>query len=260
MGARPTWASTYKFLLWYPGAEGSSSQAAPLLEDWMNYLTERGLPVKLEAVYHNDAITSDIKLKKIKPAVAILSLEGYIHLSTKHSLSLLAQTRKQPAGDGSNQYTILKNSANKTIEKLYLSEPLTEDFVRKIILRNTPQHSTVKLEYAPQALRTLKKIGQGEIAAAILINAYEAKVLEKIKTDWSRQLKPVSSSPKLPAPPLILFEDWKKGFPHDKFVSLLMAMPNDEEGKEILHELRMKGFMKPNQNAYEALRKTLEAP
>jgi hypothetical protein len=261
VGISPSFAKNHTLLLWYPGAEGSAEQAAPLLETWTDYLTQKGLPVKIEAIYQNHPVDggTDI-IKKLKPAVGIISLEAFLYVSKKYPLTLLAQTRKQPAGDGSSQYLILQNKTAKESDTLYLSEPLTEDFARNIVLHNSPAYRNLPLQYAKQILRTLKKIGSGELQGAALLNSYEEAVLSRMKTPWSTQLKKVASSPKLPAPPVVLFEKWQKDFPHEKFVSLLLEMEKDPEGMEILEELRMQGFMKPNTANYEVLRNNLEAP
>ena len=205
---RPALADSVSFLFWYPGAEGSAEQAAPVLEAWSQYLVEQGLPVTLTPVYSNLPIDQDPKLKKIKPAAAILSLEAYLSLSQQHSLTLLAQTRKQPSGDGSDSYTVLKNKSDTAIEKVYLSEPLTEQFTRNILLRNAPNYRQLPLEYASQVIQKLKQVGQGKSNNAVLVNAYEAAVLKQMTAPWAQNLTVAVSSPQLPAPPVVVFNDW----------------------------------------------------
>lgn len=261
MGIRSVFAETYPMLLWYPGAEGSPEQAAPILETWTDYLVAKGLPITLKPIYDNHSTSEGMgNIEKIKPAVAITSLESYLYLSKKYSLSLLAQTRKQPAGDGSSQYIVVQNTEAKQIENLFLSEPLEETFMRNIVLRNSPHLRSLPSQYAKQILRTLKKIAHGELSGGVILTDYQEAVLKKMKADWVKKLKKLASSPSLPAPPVVLFEKWKKDFPQDKFVSLLIEMEKNPEGIEILEELRMKGFMTPDTKSYEALKASLEAP
>ncbi len=247
-------------LLWYPGAEGSPEQAAPLLETWATYLHNKGLAVTLKPVYLNDAISSGLsKIKKLKPTVAIVSLEAYLSLVDKNPLTLLAQTRNLPAGDGSTHYDILQNKQLKQPKTLYISEPLTAQFTRNILLRNAPNYRQLPLQYVEEALQTLKKAGTGQLDGAVLVSGYEASVLKRLRTPWTQALKQAGQSPRLPSPPVVLFRDWQKDFPHEKFVQLLLEMNKDPEGQELLEELRIKGFMTPHNQDYESMRDSLVA-
>lgn len=252
-------AAADTILLWSPGSEGSAEQAAPLLDSWMDYLENKGLDASLQAVYRNTAVSvgSD-QLKKLKPVAGIISLEAYLALADQKPLTLLLQTRKLPSGNGTSQYVIVKNKMGPEPESLVLSEPLGVDFVQKVVLSEAPQsYKNLPRQFSDQVLFKLKKVGQGELNAAVLISDYQAAVLKQLPSQWAKNLEVVISSPVLPAPPLVLFQDWKGSFQADKFKQLLLEMEQDPEGQAILQELRLKGFIAPDATAYQKWQEAL---
>ena len=261
IGLRPLAASD-TFLLWSPGAEGTPEQAEPLLDSWMDYLKNKGLDTSLKAVYRNVPVPDGAEqLKKIKPAVAIISLDAYLTLADTDHLAILLQTRKLPSGDGTSEYVLVKNKQDAAPSSLILAEPLTADFVKKILLKDSPaSYQNLPQQITDQVLFKLKKVGQGELTSAVLISDYQAEVLKQLPSDWAKNLTIVARSPKLPAPPLVLFADAKESFPVEKFQHLLLEMNQDPAGQQILQELRLKGFMKPDVAAYAQWQNLLAPP
>lgn len=261
IGIRPL-AAADTFLLWSPGAEGTPEQAEPLLENWMTYLHNKGLDASLKAVYRNVPVTKGAEqLKKIKPVVGIISLEAYLALADKDALAILLQTRKLPNGDGSADYVVVKNKREGIPSSLILSEPLDAAFVKKILLKDSPEaYRSLPQEITDQVLFKLRKVGQGELKAAVLISDYQAAVLKQLPSEWAKNLTIVARSPKLPSPPLVLFTARKGSFPVEKFEHLLLEMNQDPEGQQILQELRLKGFMKPDATAYAQWQQVLVPP
>lgn len=260
--AFPAWADTHTFLFWYPGAEGTREQASPILENLTTYLAQHGLSEHtLKPVYRNCPVSEGLnEIKKIKPAIGIVSPEAYLYLADKHSVTPLAQTRNQASGSDSIHYTVFQHRDASTPPTLFITEPLSKPFARNIVLRNAPNYRNIPLKYVGQVLFTLKKIGRAEVSAAILLNDYEEAVLAKMKSPWKDTLVRVVSSPKLPSSPLILFNEWKKKLPTETLTEILFKMANDEEGSEILKQLRLVGFTKPDEAGYQALRTSLAAP
>ncbi len=244
----------YRVLFWYPGAEGTPEQALPLLQTWTDYIAEQGgIQGSIEPVYRTDPVASGVGfLKKLKPTVAIVSLEAYQAIQTEYPVTILAQTQREPAGDGSQRYYLIHKKGNASFQTVELSEPLDPPFAEAKILapsRFSKQHPP--FHYAPQILQTLKKIGRGELPAAALINDYEWAVLKQTSLPWSQNLAVLLKSSPLPAPPLILFTDWKKSFPVKTVLQTLKVMDKNPDGKEILEALRMRGFKEPRPAAYD---------
>lgn len=251
------------FLLWSPGAEGTPEQAAPLLESWIEYLHSKGLDdASLKAVYQNISVAEGPRqLKKLKPVAGIISLEAYLSLSGQDPLTLLLQTRKLPSGNGESHYILLKNKQATDVESIQLAEPLAPDFVTKVLLSQAPvAYRTLPQHYTDQVLYKLKQVGQGKIRAAVLITDYQEAVLKQLKSPWVKNLEVIARSPSLPAPPLVVFNQWKGSFPAQQFERILLEMDQDPEGKEILQELRLQGFMKPDVAAYEKWQEVLSSP
>lgn len=251
-----TEARSFRILFWYPGAEGSPEQAMPLLETWTQYISnQKSFQHKLKPAYQTESVQDGFdSLKKIKPTVGIISLEAYLATRSHISADLLAQTKSEPTGDGSQRYHLFKGKDVGSPTMIELSEPLGKDFVEKILFGGTAlsgQHPP--LHYADQILLILKRIGRGELKAAALLNAYEAAVLKRTSLPWTKNLVKIAMSPVLPSPPVVVFNDWKHDFPIQAFKEILFSMEKDPEGLEILQELRIRGFMEPNQAAYERL-------
>jgi len=242
--------------MWYPGGEGTPEQATPLLEAWTDYVERAGsIKHTLSAHYQNDPIPNGTtKVKTIKPAIAILSLESYLTLAAEHKMTLIAQTRMQPSGDGHNHYAIYKKKGAPAPEILEMSEPLGDTFVGSILLQNVPGHyRTLPRHYNTQILHALKQVGRGESNAAVLISAYQEAVLHRLSSDWAQSLEQVAKSPQLPASPVVLFDEWQEDFPRDPFVETILHMDQDPEAKDLLTELRMTGFIKPDLESYQKL-------
>jgi hypothetical protein len=258
----PLCAGSQTFLFWYPGAEGTPEQAEPILETLTDYLAKQGLTDHpLTAVYRNDPVSeADKIIKKIKPLIAIVTPEIYLHLSEQHPVTVLAQTRNQTSGNDMIHYTIFKRRNSAPPDVLLMTEPLSPSYVQNILLRNVPEYRNLPLKYVVQGLFHLKQIGQGEQNGAILLNDHETAVLMKLNTTWSQALDKVVTSPMLPSPPLVLFNENKKDYPAEKLVQILMSMKDDPEGIEILKELRLVGFSAPLGSEYEALRASMTAP
>jgi len=247
-------ARTPTILLWAPGAEGSLEQAAPLLQSWADYIKRKsGDQLSFKFAYQNDSVESGTsKLKKMKPVAAIISLDAYLILSDQLPLSLLVQTRKLPKADGTQSYVLLKRTGSPEPENIVLSEPLNEEFVRKIILQAAPlPYKKLPTQYEAQILRVLKSVARGERNDGVLITSYQATTLKKLRAPWTQQLVQVRQSPILPSPPLVLFDKWAAKLSKEPLAEILLNMSQDPEGKEILQELRLAGFMKPNTSAYQ---------
>lgn len=246
-------ARTPTILLWAPGAEGSAEQAAPLLQSWADYIKRKsGDQISLKFAYQNESVESGIsKLKKTKPVAGIISLDAYLVLSDQLPLSLLIQTRKLPKTDGTQSYVLLKRAGSHDPTSIVLSEPLNEGFVRKILLQAaTLPYKNLPLQYEAQILKVLKSIAHGERNDAILITSYQAATLKKLSAPWTQQLTQVLQSPILPSPPFVTFDKWAGKFSKEPFAEILLNMSQDAQGKEILQELRLAGFMRPNEAAY----------
>lgn len=231
------------------------------MEAWTTYIQEKAaLAQSLTPHYQNEAIPDGLeKVKKIKPTVAILSLEAYLTLAPTHKMTVIAQTRMQPSGDGSNHYALYKKKGNESPTNILMSEPLGDLFVRNILLRNAPApYRSLPLQHSRQILQALKKVGRGENNDAVLINAYEEAVLQKLSGDWAQSLERTVKGPQLPAPLLVFFEEWAEDFPRDTFQEALFKMDQDPEGKDLLAELRLTGFKAPEPEAYQKLQELFQ--
>lgn len=228
----------------------------------MEYLKGKGLNASLKAVYSNASVAEGgEQIKKLKPVAGIISLEAYLTLADQEPIALLLQTRKLPRADGTAQYRIVKNKNGTAPETLWLAEPLGPDFTKNVVLSSTTEAlQSLPEHYTDQVLYKLKQVGQGELKDAVLISDYQEAVLHQLPSDWAKNLEVVASSPVLPAPPLVLFTKRSDSFPSEELVQLLLKMDQDPEGQQILQELRLAGFMKPDAEAYGTWQKSSASP
>jgi hypothetical protein len=249
-------ARSANFLVWQPGGEGSPEQGQAALAILTDYIKEKGLKVKLKAIYLNGALgdkLSDHSAKKIlyqhKPAIALLSDEIVQNIE-ELEFDKMAQSRPEPLGDGTIRYLLFKNRNASVIDPIhlspiYLSEPHGQSYLNNQIFRGSMlQEKHGKTHYEKYILPVIKRVGSGSSSqkAGILLNSYEAKVLKKLETDWAKNLVSIFTSQPIKAPQVLLLKKWGRHFPHEELKKILLGMENDPQGKEVLQALRLTGF------------------
>ncbi len=241
-------AKSKTLLLWYPGAAGQPEQVQPLLDTWTQYLESKG--ITLQAKYLNGAVATDKQhVKKLKPSLAILTLEAYLNLKSQVSMTPLALTQPLASKNGRTQYTVFFNTQAGKTGPLFLSEPLDQNFIKDYLL---PQYKEQSMEYTPQALFKLKQIAQGKQTGMVLLNAQETQTVHKLNADWKNNLSTHNSAQTIPTPVVVLFDKQAVNFPKENLTQTLVAMKQDPAGKEILAQLRLLGFMATDAEKYQS--------
>ncbi len=223
----------------YPGGEGDSEAAQPLLDQFTALIEKQGGPA-LEAHYYSSL---EEGLQAMKDAsLGIVSLETYITQKNKIPMALLLSTLPINT-DQAEEHYYLMSLEEENLKTVYVSNPMDARFFRHLLFKNrqaTPVRST-------NLLGNLRKIAEGE-KSSYLLDSYEYEGLKFLSFDWIKNLKLTATSEAIPTAPLVVFKDFSG---KDKLKEVLLKMGKTSDGKKILQSLRLKGFVETNTNAYE---------
>lgn len=233
-------ARALKMIFWYPGGAGSTAEAQPIIDEFMKLLSAKLKTDTISGKYFNTVDGGLAFIKGEKPVIGIVSFAAWIQNKEKLAgSSVLLATLPFPHGKSTERYQLVgpvdKIAAGANI---FSSEPLSMQFVRAELFSDIPQDA--KLTQSSQLLMKLKDIGDGKLAAFAIITPAEAAVLEMISAAWAKGLKIVSKSKPIPTARVVLFDSASKDA--DKIKTALIAIGSDPASKEVLDEMRLKGF------------------
>ncbi|MBI2338909.1 MAG: PhnD/SsuA/transferrin family substrate-binding protein [Deltaproteobacteria bacterium] len=253
----------------YPGGEGSSADAQPILDRFFDHVQKNGGPA-LTGAYYPTLETGLSAVKSGKTQVGIVSLETWLTWKKSVPMEIILSTLPAASNNPRERYFFMTTAANPEIIEparapvAYASRPVDPVFFKSILMTNIPAEfqADFKLRTAQNLLSELKKIAAGETPGFALLDNFEYASLKKLRgsapsLDWVKDLRLIYSSPLVPASPVVLFtpipEEEK-----EKLASALLSLPNSLEGREILANLRLRGFAKPRIEEYQAVEASFE--
>lgn len=244
----PTLASAapLKLLFFYPGGQGSSEAAQPLLDSFTDSLQKSGAP-EMKAIYLPDKAAGLAYIQQEKPAAALLSLDLFEEQGKAWGATPIARSLQLPSGDGTETFYLVgkKGSALPTSGKLslYSPRPFSPGYVAK---RLFPTLSGVTFEVLPtrNVLGDLRKIAAGEKTGFLLLDPYEHRAMN-LKAAWVAELADLATSAKLPSSPLVVFAGTLSPEQQAAFQTALLKIGKDPAAQATLQELRLKGFAAP---------------
>lgn len=237
-------ARAAKMVFWYPGEAGSTEEAQGLLDELFEYLKKKNAKLDINGAYFNTVDGGKSYIKKDKPALGIISYPAYVmNKDVLGNTAVILATLPLPLGKNIEQYHIVgpeKLADNGQI--LYMSEPLTRDFITKYLYPDLP--ASIKLKQTPSLLSTLKKMSKGEIKGYALLTTNEYMTLTKMTAPWTKEVTKggINICKPIPSARFVMFGDYPE---KEALISTLMGMQSDPDGKAILEELRLTGFAKP---------------
>lgn len=248
----------------YPGGKGSAEEARPILDRFFELIRKKGGP-QVSGAYYPTLEEGLSAVKGGKAQAGIVSLETYLARGKNQPMEILLSTLPAASNNQMERYFLLTTAATaETLEPakaltIYTSRPIHPVFFRSILMTNIPTgfQADFQLTTDPNLLGRLKKIASGEAPGGVLLDNYEYVSLKKLNLDWVGNLKLVYSSPLVPASPLVLFAPLPET-EKQKLISALMGLPDSLDGREVLKLLRLKGFAKPQMEAYQAVGETFE--
>ncbi len=233
-------AGNASMVFWYPGEAGSTEEAQPVLDEFLEYVSMKMGNLTIDGRYYN---TVDGGLKYIsqnKPIVGIVSFAAFSQNREKMGQAqVLLATLPLPKGAATERYAIVGTSKElKPGTKIISSEPMELAYVRENLFPKLPADAVVTP--TAQIFAGLKKIAAKEMDAVAILTPIEAETLAKLSAGWAKSLVTIESSEIVPTARVLLFDpSWKDA---DKLRQVLIAAGSDPDAKELLLELRLKGF------------------
>ena len=241
--SRPALARGVTMVFWYPGEAGSTAEGQPVLDAFFDYVNKKIAPDSISGRYFNGKADGLQYIMKEKPVVGIVSYSAWTQNKEKlgNATAFLA-TLPLPAGLQTERYELVAAGATlKPGAKILSSEPLGLNFVRQSLFKDLP--ADVSVTQTQQLFASLKKIADGSLDAAAILTANEAATLVAVSAAWAKSLKVVKQSELVPTARLLIFDKGWSGA--EKFKQALMGMGADPAAKELLDEMRFKGFAEP---------------
>ncbi len=232
-----------RIVFWYPGEAGSTSEAQPVLDLFLDYIDTKVDPITLEGRYFNTVQDGLGYIQRMSPVVGIVSFPAWAqHKGELAKASVWMATLPLPGGKTTQQYALVtKGKTLPTGAPILSSEPLSNIFVRTHLFPKIA--ADAKIEQTPQMIFLLKKIADGSKTAAAILTPAEAATLARISADWAKSLTVIEQSKPVPSPRVILFQPTWKGA--ESLKAALLSAGSDPLAVDILTELRLKGFTTP---------------
>ncbi|MFA4874456.1 MAG: hypothetical protein WC956_03655 [bacterium] len=233
-------ARAVKMIFWYPGEAGSTVEGQPVLDAFFDYVNKKIAPDSVSGRYFNGVADGLQYIMKEKPAVGIISFSAWSQNIAKlaNAKALLA-VLPLPGGQMTERYALVSAlSEIKPGTKIISSEPLSLEFVKKSLFPKLP--ADVSIAQSPQLFASVKKIADGGLSAAAILTSNEAATLNQVSAIWVKSLKTVALSEPVPTARLVLFDQGWSGV--EKFKQALLSIGADPAAKDVMDEMRLKGF------------------
>lgn len=241
-------AKEMSLVFFYPGGEGSASQATPVLEEFSAALQEAsGGKIKAKVHYLSELKAGEAFIQNKKPAGGILAYDLFLAEGAKWQAKAILQTLQFPSSNGWDQYFLIGNksaSLPSTGEITVLSaRPLRESFVKEKLF---PQNGlTWKITPTQNVVGKLRRLGMNDPETKdqwILLDQFAWKNVSRLRAAWVAGLKPALSSEKIPSAPFVVFGNTLNEAEITQLKSALEKMSQSERGKKVLQLLRLAGF------------------
>lgn len=244
-------AKKYSMVFWYPGEQGSTSEAEPVLLELFDYLGKKLQDSTFEGKYFNSTTDGIVYIKKNKPTFGIVSwIALQENNGTLPPFKKIASTLPLPHGSTQDVFALIGNPGKTETGwtppdnlVVYSSVPVSVAFIKSQMFPDIK--GSVSVQNTNTMLMTLKKLASEENKNQVaLLTPMEQYTLKNLKTDWAANLKTLMQAKALSTAPLVVFGEEPEIT--SALVKVLAAMPADADGKEILETLRLKGFKPAN--------------
>lgn len=231
-------AAEQYFLFWYPGEAGSTSEAKPMIDLFIEKINEKIAPEKVKGIYINDSAEGLAFIAKQKPAIAIVSFSAWKQNQAALNGEVVLSTLPMPSGKNRENYSLVGPSSGKTSNVIFSSEPLSINFVKENLFGKIP--ADAKISRSAQILSELKNIGESKSTAMAILTPSETFTLSKLSSPWAKSITTIETSKEVPSARVIVLNGQKALT--EKISKVLLDIGKTDEEKEILSELRLKGF------------------
>lgn len=233
-------ARQIKMIFWYPGEAGSTKEAQPILDEFFEYLNGKIAPARISGKYFNTVEDGLAYIKREKPIIGIISYAVWAQNRDKiGTAQVILATLPLPHGRSTERYTLVgRDTQIPAGAMIFSSEPLSEPFIRSELFPKLTEG--VKISQTSQLLMKLKEIGEGKTNAWAILSPVETGALARLGHAWAKSLRTIMESNPVPTARVILFDEtWKDV---GKFKTTLLTIGDNMSVRDILDEMRLKGF------------------
>ena len=232
-------AKQLNMIFWYPGEAGTSEEAQPLIDAFLDYLNVKIAPDRLAGRYINTVEEGLSYIRTNNPCIGIVSYAAWMQNRQKFPKAAAVMSTLQTPGGGNTQRYALYGSVESVSPKATVlsSEPLSAKFVKTELFPDIPDGASFK--QSPQMLFKLRAIGEGKSSYFAILTPSEAGALSRLSAPWASGLKRIALSKPVPTARVVLFD---ASFDASRIMAALEAAGSDPKAAEILSELRLKGF------------------
>ena len=236
------YASEMKMVFWYPGEAGTTEEAQPVLDTFLDYVSGKVKTVKLTGRYFNTTEDGLSFIAKQKPSLAIISYAAWNANKEKlTNAQVWLATNPLPHGQKEESYFLVGKKPLAASGTAFSSEPLSPEFIKNQLgfsqIQNFKQQST------SQILMKLKSIAEGTQAGAAILTPTEGATFQKMTAPWTKSLEIIAKSKAVPTARVVIFNQLPQEA--NNLRQVLLGLKNEPEAKEILEELRLVGFSEP---------------
>jgi len=232
-------------LFWQPGGQGSTEEAAPILNQLFSKLSAK-TGITISGQYSNDLGEGLLLIKNKKINVAIVPVDILDNKRINTPYRIILSTQPLGTRKSFEQYSLYSNkqTAINQIKTLYTTTEFQGDYVKNNILGSIQDQLDKDLKIIPstETFAQLKKISMQNIQTdeGVLLNSFETASLSKTKLDFIKNLIKLFTSPPTKPPQVVSFE-LSEGF-ENKIRNGLLELSKEPETKQIIEELRLEGF------------------
>ncbi len=230
-------------IFWYPGEAGTTQEAQPILDTFLDYVSSKAQTVKLSGKYFNTTDEGLAFINRQKPAIGIVSYFAWeSNKGNFRNSKVWLATNPTPHGQKQESYTLVgKGSLPGGNVTVFSSEPLGKDFIKNKLafaqLKDFTPQSTAQL------LFKLKSIAEGSVSAVAILSPTEAVTFQKMSAPWTKSLQVLAKSAVVPTARVVIFNPPLKDEVNLK--NALLNLKSDPQAKDILEEMRLVGFSEP---------------
>jgi hypothetical protein len=245
-------------LLVQPGGPGSTTAAAPVIEQLAKSLVSYEPQLAgLKALYLPSLASAADRLNAAETAYAVLSLDAFLALRQQRRLRVIAAAAPREPADLA--LVLLGRHSGPTLENLARG-PIacaSSNDIRYLthvaFAEHAAQLNQLELIPARSALRALRALVQGQVAAAVIDGA-AWRALQESSDPTLRDLAQATTlllrAPALPRPPVVQIDGRGNAL---ALRTALFALVADGADAALLETLAIRGFVEATDTDYAAV-------
>lgn len=226
---------------------GTSSQAQPFVDKFMQIATKKNAWTSGKATYFTERKAAESAMSSDKPQFAILSVPAFLALKDAKKLETIGQVQVSRAGG--QEYHLVSKTAKDLAgckgDKLATDHADDTKFLDRVVSGGAWKVSDFKLDATKRPLQGMKAVLKGSAKCALIDDAQFA---EMSSLEGGKDLKSVWKSAKLPGMAVVALPSADKAT-KDGFKNSLSTLCNGD-GKTVCSEIGIQSLKPATDDAY----------